>query len=673
MSRNIRIIAGEGKGERVRRGSATSSKEDCGMNETWIAPYGSWQSPITPDLIASGTITLGQIALEGDDVYWVETRPSEGGRNVIIRWQPGSGARDLTPMPFNARTRVHEYGGGSFLVSQGAVYFVNFADQRIYRGQGEEAPQAVTTGESRRYADAIHDVRRNRLLCVREDHAAGGHEPANSLVAIQLDGKGAEEVVLSGNDFYSSPRLSPDGSRLAWLAWNHPNMPWDGTELWIGEVQPDGSLGRTEKVAGGLEESVIQPEWSPDGVLHFISDRSGWWNLYRWRRGRTESLCAMAAEFGRPPWVFAMSTYGFVAPDRIVCTFVEGGRWRLGLLDRRTARIEEIETPYTDVREVRVAAGHAVLCAGSPTTPSSIARLDLKERGLEVLRRSSDIPIDLAFFSVPEPIEFPTEGGKTAHAFFYAPRNPEYDGPAGELPPLLVKSHGGPTSATSTTLLWDIQYWTSRGFAVLDVNYGGSSDYGREYRQRLNGNWGIVDVDDCANGARYLVEKGRVDGTRLAIRGGSAGGYTTLCALTFRRVFRAGASYYGIGDLEALVRDTHKFEARYLDRLVGPYPERQDLYRERSPIHFPERLSCPVIFFQGLDDPVVPPNQAEMMVAALRAKGLPVAYFAFAGEQHGFRRAETIRRCLEAELYFYCRVFGFELADPVEPVAIENL
>jgi dipeptidyl aminopeptidase/acylaminoacyl peptidase len=651
---------------------ASQTKEFIMASPT-SAPYGSWKSPITPDLIASGTMTLGQIALDGEDVYWVETRPAEGGRNVVVRWRRESGATSLTPVPFNARTRVHEYGGGSFLVSDGTVYFVNFADQQVYRQNGEGVPEPVTVGEKRRYADGILDRQRNRLISVREEHGEGGREPMNSLVAIPLDGSGAAQVLVSGNDFYSSPRLSPHGCRLAWLAWNHPNMPWDGTELWMGEMRADGSLGKTEKVAGGVEESVIQPEWSPDGLLHFISDRSGWWNLYRRRQGETEALCPMAAEFGRPPWVFAMSTYGFESSDRIVCTFVREGRWRFALLDTRAGGLEEIETPYTDIREVRVTAGHAVLCAGSATTPSSVVRLDLKERRFEVLRRSSDIPIDPAFFSVPEPVEFPTAGGKTAHAFFYAPRNPDYTSRPRELPPLLVRSHGGPTAATSTGLLWDIQYWTSRGFAVLDVNYGGSSDYGRDYRRRLNGAWGVVDVDDCVSGARYLVEKGRVDGGRLAIRGGSAGGYTTLCALTFRKVFRAGASYYGIGDLEALVRDTHKFEARYLDRLVGPYPERRDIYRERSPIHFTDRLSCPVIFFQGLDDPVVPPNQAEMMVAALRAKGLPVAYLAFAGEQHGFRRAETIRRCLEAELYFYSRVFGFELADPLEPVAIENL
>jgi len=643
------------------------------MASPTLAPYGSWKSPITPDLIASGTITLGQIALDGDDVYWVETRPAEGGRNVVVRWRAASGASDFIPPPFNARTRAHEYGGGSFLVSDGTVYFVNFADQQIYRHTGEGAPEPVTAGEKRRYADGILDPQRKRLISVREEHAAGGHEPVNSLVTIRLDGEGAEKVLVSGNDFYSSPRLSPDGCQLGWLAWNHPNMPWDGTELWVGELRADGSLGNKDLVAGGMEESVLQPEWSPDGLLHFISDRSGWWNLYRWREGEIEALTPMAAEFGRPPWVFATSTYGFESSNRIVCTFVREGRWRVALLETRTRRVEEIETAYTDIREVRVSAGHAVLCAGSPNTPSSIVRLELRSGRLQVLRRSSDIPIDPAFFSLPEPIEFPTEGGKSAHAFFYAPRNPDYTASAGELPPLLVRSHGGPTSATSTGLLWDIQYWTSRGFAVLDVNYGGSSDYGREYRQRLNGAWGVVDVDDCVNGAHYLVEKGTVDGDRLAIRGGSAGGYTTLCALTFRQAFRAGASYYGIGDLEALVRDTHKFEARYLDRLVGPYPERRDVYRERSPIHFTERLSCPVIFFQGLDDPVVPPNQAEMMVAALRAKGLPVAYLAFAGEQHGFRRAETIKRCLEAELYFYSRVFGFELADPLEPVGIENL
>ncbi len=643
------------------------------MPKSQTAPYGSWKSPITAEVIASGTIAFGQLALDGDDVYWIEARPAEGGRNVVVRWTPDGGPHDLTPPPFNVRTRVHEYGGGAFVVSGGTFCFVNFADQGIYRQQGEGAPQVVTVGGARRYADAALDLLRNRLICVREDHSMAGREPVNCLTAVPLDGQGIEKELASGNDFYSSPRLSPDGSYVAWLTWNHPNMPWDGTELWLAEVRRDGSLGKTEKIAGGPDESILQPEWSPDGILHFVSDRTGWWNLYGWRRGEPEAICPMAAEFGRPQWVFAMSSYGFQSPERIVCSFVREGRWHLSLLDTRTGRLESIETGYTDIRELRVTAGQVVLAAGSPSEPNSIVRLDLNGKGLEVLRRSSEIRLDPSFLSIPEPIEFPTEGEKTAHGFFYAPRNPSYSALPGELPPLLVKSHGGPTASTSTILLWDIQYWTSRGFAVLDVNYGGSTDYGRDYRQRLNGNWGVVDVDDCVNGARYLVEKGRVDGKRLAIRGSSAGGYTTLCALTFREIFKAGASYYGISDLEALVRDTHKFEARYLDRLVGPYPEHRDLYRERSPLHFADRLSCPIVFFQGLDDPVVPPNQAEAMVAALRAKGLPVAYLAFPGEQHGFRRAETIRRALEAELYFYSRVFGFELADPVDPMAIENL
>jgi dipeptidyl aminopeptidase/acylaminoacyl peptidase len=450
-------------------------------------------------------------------------------------------------------------------------------------------------------------------------------------------------------------------------------MPWDGTELWVGEFMGDGGLGRTERVAGGEHESIFQPEWSPDGLLHFVSDRTGWWNLYRWRDRHIEPLCMMPAEFGRPQWVFGLSTYGFESVGRIICTFTQEGTWRLASLDTSTHRLEPIETPYSEVISLRVAPDRAVFCAGSPTEGLSMIQLDFARRGLEVLRRSSQVAIDSGYLSMPRAVEFPTGHGLMAHGFFYPPQNRDYVAPAGERPPLLVVSHGGPTSATSSTLRLEIQYWTSRGIAVLDVNYGGSTGYGRPYRQRLEGQWGIVDVDDCVNGARYLVERGQVDGNRLAIRGGSAGGYTTLCALTFRGLFRAGASYYGISDLEALARETHKFESRYLDRLIGPYPRRRDLYRERSPIHSTDRLSCPVIFFQGLEDKVVPPNQATLMVEALRAKGVPVAYVPFEGEQHGFRSAQNIKRALDGELYFYSRVFGFALGDPVAPVRIENL
>lgn len=644
-----------------------------------IAPYGSWKSPITPDLIVAGAVGLGQIALDGEDIYWVEMRPSEAGRNVIVRRTPDGKVTDVTPPPFNVRTRVHEYGGGAFAIADRTVYFSNYADQRLYRQDLGSQPQALTPEADFYYADGIIDSRRNRLICVREDQASDGREPLNTLISLDLKGNEISQVLVSGNDFYASPCLSPDGLRLAWLTWNHPNMPWDGTELWVGELGNDGKISQAKQIAGGVDESIFQPEWSPDGVLHFVSDRSGWWNLYRWQDERAEPLCPMEAEFGQPQWVFGMSTYGFESAERMICTYTEQGAWHLASLDPVTQTLESIETPYSEIDSLQVGPVKAVFLAGSSTDSASIVLLDLATLSkvpaphIEVLRRSNEVVVDTGYLSTPQAVEFPTENGLTAHGFFYPPQNQDFSAPSGEQPPLLVKSHGGPTASSSSLLDLRTQYWTSRGIAVLDVNYGGSTGYGRAYRQRLDGQWGVVDVDDCTNGAQYLAEQGLVDGNRLTIRGGSAGGYTTLCVLTFRDVFKAGASHYGVSDLEVLAKETHKFESRYLDRLIGPYPERQDLYQARSPIHFIDRLSCPVIFFQGLEDRVVPPNQAETMVEALRAKGLPVAYVPFEGEQHGFRRAETLKRALECELYFYAQVFGFELADPIEPVVIENL
>jgi dipeptidyl aminopeptidase/acylaminoacyl peptidase len=643
------------------------------MTEPQVAPYGSWKSLITPDLIVSGAVGLGQIALDGEDIYWVEMRPSEGGRNVIVRRAANGQVTDVTPSPFNVRTRVHEYGGGTFVVADGVVYFSNFADQRFYRQNLGSQPEALTPEVDLRYADGIIDRRRNRLICVCEDHTVARQEPVNTLVSLDLESDGSRQILVSGNDFYSSPCLSPDGSYLAWLTWNHPNMPWDSTELWIGELQDDGAIAKAERVAGGIDESIFQPEWSPDGILHFVSDQTGWWNLYCWHGGQIKPLYKRSAEFGQPQWVFGMSTYGFESTGRILCTFTQQGTWQLASLDLTTQTLEPIETPYSEIDSLQVAPGRAVFLAGSPTESAAVVQLDLATGQIEVLRRSNEIVVDSGYLSIPQAVEFPTENGLTAYAFFYPPQNRDYTAPLDEQPPLLVKSHGGPTASSSSLFNLKIQYWTSRGIAVLDVNYGGSTGYGRAYRQRLDGQWGIVDVDDCANGAHYLADQKQVDRNRLSISGGSAGGYTTLCALTFRDLFKAGASYYGVSDLEALAKDTHKFESRYLDRLIGPYPERQDLYQARSPIHFTECLSCPVIFFQGLEDKVVPPTQTETMVEALRTKELPVAYVLFEGEQHGFRRAETIKRVLECELYFYSQVFGFELADPVEPVVIENL
>ena len=638
-----------------------------------VTSYGSWKSPITSDVIATATIGLMDIVLDGDDVYWIETRPSEGGRYVIVRRSSDGDTADVTPPGFNARTRVHEYGGGSFAVHEGTVYFSNFDDQRLYRQKPGEPPQPVTPEADFRYADGVVDAPRNRLICVREDHTTAGSEAVNTICAVDLAGEKDAAVLTSGSDFCSSPRLSPDGSRLAWLAWDHPNMPWDGTELRVAPVRPDGSLGQARHVAGGPAESVLQPEWSPDGVLYFVSDRTDWWNLYRWADGRTEPLCEMDAEFAVPQWVFRRPTYAFAGDGRIVCAFTQGGRWQLGAIHTATGEFRTIETPYSDLSYVRATEHCAFFRAGAPTERASVVRLDLAARTIHVLRSAGDAIVEPGYLSEPEPIEFPTEGGVTAHAMFYPPRNRDYVAPAGRRPPLLVKIHGGPTSATSAALSLGVQFWTSRGLAVVDVDYGGSTGYGRAYRKRLEGEWGVVDVDDCVNAARYLAERGDVDPDRLAIRGGSAGGYTTLCALAFRDVFQAGASYFGISDAEALAKETHKFESRYLDGLIGPYPERRDLYHERSAIHSIDTLSCPLILFQGLDDKIVPPNQAEMMFDALRERGIPVAYVPFEGEQHGFRKAENIKRSLDAELYFYSRVFGFELAEPVEPVEIENL
>ncbi|MGQ4646525.1 prolyl oligopeptidase family serine peptidase [Lyngbya aestuarii] len=643
------------------------------MTQVQTAPYGSWKSPITADLIVAGTIGLGSIALDGEDIYWIEGRPAEAGRNVIVRWTPDGKIADVTPSPFNVRTRVHEYGGGAVTVKDGTIYFSNFADQRLYQQTDSSTPEALTPEAALRYADAVIDSHQGRIIGVREDHTGGGHEPVNTLISINLKQGKDVQIIASGCDFYSSPRLSPDHSKLAWLSWNHPNMPWDSTQLWVAQFEEDGTLGQAECVAGGVNESVFQPEWSPDGVLHFVSDRTGWWNLYSWHDREIRPLCLMEAEFGLPQWVFGMSTYGFESANRLICTYSQEGISYLASFDRQRKQLEVIETPYTSISSLHVARGQAVFLGGSATEPTAVVRLDLINGAINELRRSSQLEIDDGYLSKPQTIAFPTEEGLTAYGFFYPPQNKDYAAPTGEKPPLIVKSHGGPTASTSSSFNLKIQFWTSRGFAFLDVNYGGSTGYGREYRQRLQDKWGIVDVDDCANGAKYLAQQGEVDSQRLAIAGGSAGGYTTLAALTFRDVFKAGASYYGVSDLEVLAKETHKFESRYLDGLIGPYPERQDLYQARSPIHFTEKLSCPVIFFQGLEDEVVPPNQAKMMVEALKQKGLPVAYVTYEGEQHGFRRAENIKRTLEGELYFYSQVFGFELPDAIEPVAIENL
>jgi dipeptidyl aminopeptidase/acylaminoacyl peptidase len=613
--------------------------------------YGEWPSPVPSSALVEAAVSLGQVMVDGDDVYWLEGRPLEGGRNVVVK-----DGVDAMPAGWSARTTVHEYGGGAYAVDRGQLLFANFEDQRVYRIDGPgDAPVALTPEQPShwftRYADFDVSPDGTRIAAVRETHhGASATDVVNEIVLLP-DG----DVVATGRDFYAAPRWSPDGAQLAWLEWDHPNMPWDGTELRV-----DGAL-----VAGGRDESIVQPEWSPDGVLHFASDRSGWWNLYR--ADRPDPLSARDAEFAGPAWVFGITYYDFLADGRLVCTYSGPDGTRLAVDGR------DVALPYTSLAYVRAVGNDVVAVAGSPTEPAAVVRIGVDSSALSVLKRSRETAIDPAYVSVAEPIEFPTSDGKTAHAFFYAPRNPDVTAPADERAPLVVISHGGPTSATSSVFNIAIQYWTTRGIGVVDVNYGGSTGYGREYRERLTGTWGVVDTDDCINAARYLAERGDIDGDRSVIRGGSAGGYTTLCALVFHDYFATGASYYGVADAEALALDTHKFESRYLDKLIGPYPEARDVYVARSPIHFAAQVSCPVILFQGLEDAVVPPAQAEVFVAALREKGLPFAYVAYEGEQHGFRKAETITHSIDTELAFYARILGFTPAGPTPDLVIENL
>jgi dipeptidyl aminopeptidase/acylaminoacyl peptidase len=645
------------------------------------APYGGWRSPITAASIAAGGVSLSTLDLVDGEMYWLEGKPLEGGRVVVVRQSLDGTRIELTPPPMSVRTRVHEYGGGAYVVHGTTVFFSNFVDQRLYRQEPGQEPAPITPEpplpSGLRYADARVTADGALLICVRQRHEREGPDAITELVVLPTDGSGEARIIAFGHDFYSTPRISPDGRRLAWLVWDHPRMPWDGSELWVADLAADGGLSNDRRVAGGPEESIYQPEWSPDGVLHFVSDRTGWWNLYRvtdLATGDATPLAAMEAEFGGPQWVFGMESYTFLADGRIAAIYTRDGLDHLGLV-APDGTLQRLESPFTAFgRRLRAAGNTLLVLAGSPTEAAAIVRLNLASGNREVLRRSLAHGIDAGYISRPRSISFPTENGAaTAYAIYYPPSNAEFNGPDGERPPLIVVSHGGPTAMAQVAFSLDIQYWTSRGFGVVDVNYGGSSGYGRPYRQRLNGNWGIVDTADCIAAARYLADQGEVDGSRLIIRGSSAGGYTTLCALVFHDDFAAGASYFGVADCETLATDTHKFESRYLDSLIGPYPQAKDVYYQRSPIHFVDRLSCPVILFQGLEDRVVPPSQAEGMVEALRARDLPVAYLAFEGEQHGFLKSATIQRTLEAELYFYSRIFQFALREQIEPVEIENL
>jgi dipeptidyl aminopeptidase/acylaminoacyl peptidase len=663
-------------------------------------PCGSWSTPITSELLVQAAVRLSEVRVDGTDVMWSEGRPSESGRTQLVRRTADGSTVDLLPDGFDARTAVHEYGGAAWWARDRVVWFANWADQRLYRLAPGEQPEALTAEPALqrgdRFADGEVSPDGAAIVCIREHHPPGGRgavDVRNEIVRLAADTPSEPEVLASGSDFVAAPRLSPDGSRLAYLRWDHPAMPWDGTELVVLDLTatpttksptPATNSPSTELVvAGGREESVTEPTWTADGALWFVSDRTGWWNLYRWSpAGGVEPMVQLDAEIGVPAWTLGASRYAVLPDGRVVFARQRDGYDGLAVR-YPDGRLAELELPFAGYATVRAAGpDRVVVVAGSPSEEPQVAQIELATPtpAVAALRPPRDLGLDPDYLTGPEHVSFTSVGPggspRTAHALFYPPANPNHRVPDGERPPLLVVIHGGPTGAASPVLQVGLRYWTSRGFAVADVNYAGSTGYGRAYREQLLGNWGVLDVADCVAAARWLAEQGRVDPARLCIRGGSAGGYTTLATLLLDDTpFAAGADYFGVSDLEALAAETHKFESRYLDRLVGPYPQAREVYRQRSPISRIDRLTRPLIVLQGSEDAVVPPGQSEVIVAALRAKRLPVAYLLFDGEQHGFRRAETIRRATDAELSFYAQVFGFELPaeEGIEPVPIENL
>jgi dipeptidyl aminopeptidase/acylaminoacyl peptidase len=648
------------------------------MNKKRTAPYGAWGSPVTTDLVAGKTVGLGALQADNGALYWLESRPNENGRSVLVRRGSDGRIKDLTPAPLNVATRVHEYGGGSYLVHDGRIVFSDKATGAVWLIDGDAPARQIATVEGCRYADFAFDPVRGRVLAVREDHRVQPGKPAAearaAIVALDITGRmppkeNAGLVLVDGHDFLASPRLSPDGKTLVWLSWDHPDMPWDGTRLWLAPIDQTKS-STVRLVAGAIPEAIVQPTWSPDGVLYFSSDRSGWWNLYVVRDGGIHPVAPVEAEIGGPHWVFDQRFFDFLRDGRIVAVVIDRGIRRAVLIE--DGRFTPLE--IGPVQGCPTPSGAGLAYIATPTTaPPAITRLAQLGGTPESIKMSGPASLEPGDISVGEPFTFPTRDDGEGHGFWYPPTNAQVEGPAGEKPPLIVISHGGPTAMNTNGFSLGIQWWTSRGIAVVDVNYGGSTGFGRAYRERLTGRWGLVDVQDCAAAAEYLAKEGLVDEARIAIRGGSAGGFTTLAALTNTKLFKAGASHYGVADLKLLASDTHKFESRYLDRLVGPLPQAEAIYRERSPIHHLDRLSCPVIFFQGMDDKVVPPNQAEEMAQAMAAKGLAVAHYTFDGEGHGFRLGTTIRRVLELELGFYGRIFGFTPPGLTEQVEIRNL
>ncbi|HEY8238991.1 MAG TPA: prolyl oligopeptidase family serine peptidase [Candidatus Limnocylindrales bacterium] len=639
-----------------------------------VAPFGSWASPFRIERLTDRVVFLTEARGVDGVRWWLEGRPDEGGRQVLVRRDVDGTLTRLTPPGFNARSRVHEYGGAAALISGDLIVVSDFVTGRLNRVVAPEELVPLTPEKAWRYSDVIHDVERNRLIAVREDHeeamVASHGEWNNDLVAIDLE-TGAVSVLAAGSDFYFAPRLSPDGTKLAWLEWHHPNMPWDGTELMLAPVAADGSLGEAQVIAGSRRDWISQPRWSPDGVLHFAAEPHGWMNLYRYVDGEAEAITDYEAEFVPPDWQFGYTTYEFLGDGSILAIARSGGRDQLVRV-AHDGTLSPIDIPYTEMAGLSIDGERVIMRAAGPARPASVIDLDL-DGNVTILRTATPNIPEREDTSISEHIEFPTTGNRMAYGNYYPPTNRSFVGPDGELPPLIVTSHGGPTAAAFSGFATGLQLFTSRGYAVLDVDYGGSTGYGRDYRKRLEGQWGIVDVDDCVAGAKYLTEQGLVDGERLAIRGGSASGFTTLAALAFTDQFDAGCTYFGIGDLRAFVKDTHKFESRYLESLLGPWPEAKQVYLDRSPSLHAEKITAPVLVQQGAEDKIVPQAEAERIVDALFERRVPHAYLLYPGEDHGFRGHDAIIRSFGAELSFYAQVFGFETADDIEPLEIQFL
>ena len=637
-----------------------------------VAPYGSWKSPIGIELVArSPSGWMGQLYADEGKLYALLNFTEQGGRGAIAQIFDDGRSEEITASSHYASTRVYEYGGACYVVKNGAVYFSNVPDDRLYRQHPGQEPEPITAKGPMRYADLIMDERRNRVICIREDHSPEG-EPLHTIAAVNLDGDEYGTVLFDQADMVAFPSLSDDGSKLSWVGWNHPHMPFFASSLWAADVQEDGSLTNVQEVIAGQEESITDPRWSPDGTLYFCSDRNNWWNLHRWVDGRIENVCPAEAELGNPYWNVGLRMYRFLSPTRVVGAQNKMGRWEVVLIDTETGQYEVLPTPFTFIIRLELVGEDLYLVAASQSMPRTLVKLNLNSGEYDVINRSVQYPIDEAYISGGEHIAFPTENGLEAYGYYHPPKNPDYDAPAGELPPLMVNAHGGPTGSHKNALDMAVQFYTSRGFAVFDLNYGGSAGYGREFRKRLNGQWGVVDVQDAVNCARYLVEQGLADPERTIIRGGSAGGFTTFATLAFTDYFKAGSSLFGISDVEVFHKETHKFESRYCDTLVGPYPECRELYHERSAMSKVDQMNVPLIIFQGSEDKVVPPNQSQFVANALQERNVPVVYFEFEGEGHGFRKFENIVTLGQAELAFFGKIFGFEPADDLPELEITN-